>query len=672
MSDREMDGDFLGKVNDLKFNFEGFKADLNESEDADRNELKAGYFAYLSDISSVVEEADQAKVENLGEIIGIADETFSSAVDFMDPFNHSRYGRLGSMQSFTHNDSTRPVLHESDGKRPKYTSHRFYHGTALPMLEFFGNTNFFDISRKNEALGSLKLPPSWVTTTRPDPLSTPCARFSDTCPDAIFTGMNDATAPMAASVTKAKCEITATPIPQPNKLTFSTNQKGIGTPILRCESLADPTLRCTFTVALATLTETAFDHDNSMIVAGDWERIKTYVLQPLEEGETKRKLLPVHTMTSQEYTGPITFLSSNRIARCGKGKLAIWNLDELPTHGEDGKQIIGSVIPDDKLNTFRMEEDVERSSGSLPHSVHSLPWEDRVIHKWHAHPSTPNTMLCSLNRESEQFKCHAIDLVDGGARPKARYLGHGGQIESFSTSKGDANLFVTSADDSYVRIYDQRHPLPVLTIRAGPVGTEALPCAALCRPDGLPYLFTSNDREEAIKLWDLRSNAFVYELATGNNVVIAMAWDDEANALSAITECCYERNEYRAAKFSPKQLAQQRAQAGSTEGEKEEDEGEDEEEDEEEDGEEDDDEGGNNEGNDDEGDDDEGDDDEEDEEEDPYKDYQEDTAHPHRKWPKKAYHAENYWGHVFDSRGLNKIYRYKFTPTPDLNAQPAW
>jgi WD40 repeat protein len=133
-----------------------------------------------------------------------------------------------------------------------------------------------------------------------------------------------------------------------------------------------------------------------------------------------------------------------------------------------------------------MAEDVERSSGSPAHDVLSIPWEDQVIHRWHPHPSAPGAMLCSLNRDSEQFKCHAIDLADGGVKPKARYLGHGGEIESFSTSKGDTNLFVTSADDGYVRVFDQRHPLPIRTIRGGSSGSEAPPCAALCHPDGLP------------------------------------------------------------------------------------------------------------------------------------------------------------------------------------------
>jgi hypothetical protein len=157
MEDHDMEGGLLQRLQDIKFNLEAFRADLNDddSEEDDRDELKAGYFAYLSDIASVVEEADETKAEDLDKIVEIADEIFSTAVDFMDPLNDSRYGRFGSMRSFAHNESTRPVINESDGKKPEYTckfgesravgwrddsspAHYFYYGVALPMREFFG------------------------------------------------------------------------------------------------------------------------------------------------------------------------------------------------------------------------------------------------------------------------------------------------------------------------------------------------------------------------------------------------------------------------------------------------------------------------------------------------------------------------------------------------------
>lgn len=123
MDDQDMERGLLERIQDLKFNFEAFRADLNDddAEDDDRAELKAAYFAYLSDIANVVEEADETKADDLDKCVEMADEILSAAVDFMDPYNDDRYGRFGSMRSFTHNESTRPVIGEPDGKEPKYT-----------------------------------------------------------------------------------------------------------------------------------------------------------------------------------------------------------------------------------------------------------------------------------------------------------------------------------------------------------------------------------------------------------------------------------------------------------------------------------------------------------------------------------------------------------------------
>lgn len=40
-------------------------------------------------------------------------------------------------------------------------------------------------------------------------------------------------------------------------------------------------------------------------------------------------------------------------------------------------------------------------------------------------------------------------------------------------------------------------------------------------------------------MWDIRAREAVYELATGNNAVVSMAWDARHSALYAATECRY-------------------------------------------------------------------------------------------------------------------------------------
>ena len=52
-------------------------------------------------------------------------------------------------------------------------------------------------------------------------------------------------------------------------------------------------------------------------------------------------------------------------------------------------------------------------------------------------------------------------------------------------------------------------------------------------------VFTGGDRSQSIKTWDVRARAMVYELATGNNAVRALSWDEKRNALYAATECDY-------------------------------------------------------------------------------------------------------------------------------------
>lgn len=44
---------------------------------------------------------------------------------------------------------------------------------------------------------------------------------------------------------------------------------------------------------------------------------------------------------------------------------------------------------------------------------------------------------------------------------------------------------------------------------------------------------------EHIKMWDVRAGATVYELSTGNNEVISLAWDASRNTLFAATQCSY-------------------------------------------------------------------------------------------------------------------------------------
>jgi len=108
-------------------------------------------------------------------------------------------------------------------------------------------------------------------------------------------------------------------------------------------------------------------------------------------------------------------------------------------------------------------------------------------------------------------------------------------------------------------------------------------------------------------MWDIRARTAVYELATGNNAVVALAWDNAHHSLYAATECRYVdrmggQHNYRKAeipKLRTETLTDGEADdEGDVEGE------------------------------------------EDDEDED---------ANFGKKWPKKAMHSEDYFGYPFDA-----------------------
>jgi hypothetical protein len=164
---------------------------------------------------------------------------------------------------------------------------------------------------------------------------------------------------------------------------------------------------------------------------------------------------------------------------------------------------------------------------------------------------------------------------------------------------------------------------------------------------------TGARRGEEIKVWDVRARAVAYSMATGNNAVVTLAWDSTRNALYATTECTYtdrtgNPHSYRRAKIPEPQTESKPVVPASSEeaggasivvedaNMDDEDEWVDEDEDEDEDGnglavdcyaafrsaiEE--------------------------ESQDDY------NGNGHR-WPKRAEHAEDYFGHTFDA-GENRI-----------------
>lgn len=329
------------------------------------------------------------------------------------------------------------------------------------------------------------------------PLSTRCARFSSNVPEAAPAGDK----PEALAVFQARAEVSTGEIEEPTGLFASSSGKCFIVPaqggykgrapyvytFYSEEEQADYLQGRAKLLGLADIaTQGTVDDETGLLFVGDSNRVKSYSWWDSEKNATRRNIVPTHTLDSKGYEKAIGILPNGRVARVGKSGIAIWNINDLPIHSADEGLIGESIGEDDEdINTWRDDpEQIERSSGSLPHATIAFPQAFNVS-LWHNHPNTPGTILVGTESEScDQFYCRALDLENNG-RTTARYLGHGGVINQFSTSKGDPNVFVTAADDGLARLYDVRQPLPVLSIQAG-TSPQNCTSAVVCHPDGIP------------------------------------------------------------------------------------------------------------------------------------------------------------------------------------------
>lgn len=202
-----------------------------------------------------------------------------------------------------------------------------------------------------------------------------------------------------------------------------------------------------------------------------------------EEDDVDAGLL-VHTLRARQ-GGPIAVVDGGKkLLRGGKGEIAIWNVDGLPTHGPNGRKRIGKKISTE--DTWRDEEDyIEDSAGSPATSTTKVTTPTGAsldITCWTSSPANPNVMISSMEK---MYSCYGVDMASGG-KVAMRYLGHGGHITGFSKSAIDDPLkFLTSARDGLARLYDVRVPLPVLSIDAG-LQSEFCPSALYVHVQGIP------------------------------------------------------------------------------------------------------------------------------------------------------------------------------------------
>ncbi|QRV97267.1 WD repeat protein [Ceratobasidium sp. AG-Ba] len=343
-----------------------------------------------------------------------------------------------------------------------------------------------------------------------------------------------------------------------------------------------------------------------LIFVGDDSRVKSYAWTSTGGGIYEREPHPTHMLQSRNYKGPMTVLPNGTVIRAGHDKAAVWNIDELRTHGENGRKTIGrkdkNII---ECSDRGSDDEIEISTGTSPKSEIALAKNLNLsAARWEPLVQSPSMMICY----PDSYECFSLDLEHGG-KISNRYLGHGGKVTDVSVSQAEPQMFLTACTDGFVRLFDLRAPLPVVTFDACGQG-EFCYAAVLVHPDGIPTVFNGTGKSEQIKMWDVRARTPVYELATGNNRVGSLAWDSERNCLYAATECSYQdgmgyRYGYRySRKFKTQKVRK-------------------------------------------------------------------DDFEPDIAWPTEAYHDEGYFGYAFDA-GEHRIYRYAFKENPDTSRMPEY
>lgn len=489
-----------------------------EDPEEDRSQPHSRFLTIMGAICSVVRDAAAAKASDLDSIIVDVDHLFNEVMslsyqdldmfDFAPSFAHSDQFPLiedtgkplfggkpsvcSAFQSWLIPALRSRRYDEIDTLFEVHDKRVYVYSSFYPTHEFFLNISI--VGQPGADLSGLPKPAApWSTTKRPHPKSTRLSRFRD------FTAWTpDSSTPIAMAVYEARCEITSLDINAPVQMTLSSGGSclavtGTGgwkqrSPMLSYFLLNknDEPESHFLQPGLADIAyHSTIDEQRKLILVADSSRIKSYAWGALNGGENFEDPLPTHTMDTNKFEGPLVMLSNDRLIRAGRGSAGVWNIDTLPTHGPTGRARVGSKIKNSELeDTWRDDpESIERSRG-VPATT-TLTFEDSTLSPgtWHPHPSSQGVMLCTGDL-LQQMSCLALDLEHGG-KILTRYLGHGGDIEDFSTSTADSNVFATAASDSFARLFDIRQPLPVMTFNAQN-RDGACSAVQLAHPDGIP------------------------------------------------------------------------------------------------------------------------------------------------------------------------------------------
>ncbi|KAH9935224.1 uncharacterized protein BXZ73DRAFT_76917 [Epithele typhae] len=634
--------------------------DEDMSDEGDTEPHRTQFTKTLEDVCAVVRDAERKGSPDLPRIVEKAEQILMDAIWYA----RSAESELPT-SSFAHSEDE-PLLEDS----MEYPGSDLVDALKLfsRMLNAMNPGTGPSIPISN--LPGLADAPSWIDSLHPHPLTTRLSRFREG-----YTPNTTTLTPLAHTIYQARAQLTIDSLASgPWDMSLSSGGSILALSGGSGWKLRDPCLQW---YPLGQQSEDSLegggmdpglaqvaryitaDESRKLIFLGDDDRVKSFSFNSTTRGRRRDELPNVHTMNSRQFRGPILVLPDGRLARAGKGRAAVWNVDALETHQDKPGELIGpgEVNLED---TWRDNDgdDIELSTGTVPTT--STPFGDPNFSPNVLHLHQPTGHVLFGAHSDDKVSCAMLDLEAGG-RIVTRFLGHGGEVAHISTdSRGNPNLFVTACTDGYARMFDVRHPLPVLTFN---VEREKSHCGdvVLVHPDGIPTLFTAGTRSHQVKLWDIRAKQCVYELSTGNNDVNGLAWDSATSSLFVATECenmdrMGNRMDYRRARvprwatWKAAQAAYKRYQEAIERGEAitentgpvtydqtvvDSEEGEEDEEWE--------------------------DDEDDDDMDDEYDDG--------KRWPKRTFHREDYFGYTYDA-GDHMLFRWQFKEIPDCSQLP--
>ncbi|KAJ3510703.1 hypothetical protein NMY22_g15891 [Coprinellus aureogranulatus] len=392
----------------------------NREDDEREEEFKHRLLEIMRSTVRVVDDAQKANAGNLSEVAEKAEDLLYKCVVLAYDVVGGEIALFESLESFAHTDQ-RPLVKHGDANEDQFSNkvHKLL-PLFMQLMQGRGEApweearahdevdRISDPGKASEIANIFRPTIPWKDVVRLHPLSTRCARFMKQVPDSCPPGDK----PKALSVFQARAEATYCASYFPSQMLSSASGKCILTlgrggwkersPMIvavypnqstSADMLPDHHL-CPGLADVAY--HGAVDDDSGLLFAGDGNRIKSYSWYDTSANAYREELYPTHTMDSKGFDSAIGILPNGRLARAGRGKVAVWNISELPTHDNSKKGIIGKSIAkrEEDINTWRDDpEEIERSSGSLPSTTITLTDSRLEIANWHPHPNAPGEML---------------------------------------------------------------------------------------------------------------------------------------------------------------------------------------------------------------------------------------------------------------------------------------